>query len=144
MGDRDADLVGDVSMRVVRYEGMRPLPEGEQWGAPSFGGEYPFAAFHAPEEFTLCFEDRDGAQGLHRYYERELKEQALRRSLSLSLNLPAHMLPALTQVHSEGGARDIYRLNIAGQRALYYLRKVEGYDLATQSARCEFVRSAED
>ena len=144
VGDRDADLVGDVSMRVVRYEGMRPLPEGEQWGAPSFGGEYPFAAFHAPEEFTLCFEDRDGAQGLHRYYERELKEQALRRSLSLSLNLPAHMLPALTQVHSEGGARDIYRLNIAGQRALYYLRKVEGYDLATQSARCEFVRSAED
>lgn len=144
VGDRDSDLIGEVTMRVVRYEGMRSLPSGEQWGAPSFGGEYPFAAFHCPEEFTLCFEDRDGVQGLHRYYDRELSEQAMRRSLSLSMNLPAHMLPPLAEVDSGGGARDIYRINIAGQRATYYLQKIEGYDATTRSARCLFVRTAED
>ena len=144
VGDRDADSVGEVSMRVVRYEGMRPLPEGERWGAPSFGGEYPYAAFHSPGEFTLCFEDRDGASGLYSYYLREWLEQAMRRRLSVHLTLPAHALPPLSQVQQGGGTRLRYRLNIAGQRATYYLRKVRGYDATTRSAHCEFVRMAED
>lgn len=144
VGDRDSDLIGEVTMRVVRYEGMRALPIGEQWGAPSFGEEYPYAAFHSPEEFTLCFEDRDGVQGLHRYYDREYKEQAMRRSLSIRLNLPPCLLATLAEVHSAGGARDIYRLNIAGQRASYYLQQVEEYDVTTRSARCLFMRTAED
>ena len=144
VGDRDADSVGEVSMRVVRYEGMRPLPEGERWGAPSFGGEYPYAAFHSPGEFTLCFEERDGASGLHRYYQREWQEQAMRRRLSVHLTLPPHALPPLSQVQQGGGARLRFRINIAGQRASYYLRRVRGYDATTQSAHCEFVRMAED
>lgn len=144
VGDRDADTVGEVSMRVVRYEGLRPLPEGERWGAPSFGGEYPYAAFHSPGEFTLCFEDRDGVPGMHRHYLREWGAQALRRRLSLHLTLPAHALPTLAATEQGGGARDIYRINIAGQRASYYLQRVRGYDVATRSAQCEFVRAAED
>lgn len=144
VGDRDADTVEEVSMRVVRYEGMRALPAGERWGAPSFGKEYPFATFHAPEEFTLCFEDRDGVQGLHRYYDREWKEQSLRRRLSLSLTLPTHALPMLTDARRGGGARYRYRLCIAGQRASYYLHRITGYDASTRHIRCEMIRTAED
>lgn len=144
VGDRDADEVEQVSMRIVSYEGMRALPESERWGAPSFGGEYPLAAFHAPEQFTLCFEDRDGVQGLHRYYDREWKERSLRRRLALTLTLPPHALPMLTDASEGGGARDIYRLNVAGQRASYYLSRIAGYDTATHSARCEMIRTAED
>ena len=144
VGDRDADTVGEVSMRIVRYEGMRPLPAGERWGAPSFGEEYPFAAFHSAGEFTLCFEDRDSVQGLHRYYDREWQERSLRRSLSLSLTLPPHALPALADASQGGGARDIYRLSIAGQRASYYLHRITGYDVATRRARCQIIRTAED
>lgn len=144
VGDRDADTVGEVSMRIVRYEGMRPLPAGERWGAPSFGEEYPFAAFHSAGEFTLCFEDRDSVQGLHRYYDREWQERSLRRSLSLSLTLPPHALPALADATQGGGARDIYRLSIAGQRASYYLHRITGYDVATRRARCQIIRTAED
>ncbi len=144
VGDRDADTMEEVSMRVVRYEGMRALPTGERWGAPSFGEEYPFAAFHAPKEFTLCFEDRDGVQGLHRYYDREWQELSLRRRLSLSLTLPSHALPSLADATQGGGARDIYRLSIAGQRASYYLHRITGYDAATRRAQCEMIRTAED
>ena len=144
VGDRDADNEAEISMRVVRYEGMRALPAGERWGAPSFGEEYPYAAFHSPGEFTLCFEDRDQEQGLHRYYDREYAAQARRRSLALSLNLPAHLLASLTEVQTGGGARNTYRLRVAGQRASYYLQKIEGYDVASGTAQCLFVRRAED
>ena len=71
VGDRDGDELADTALRVVRYEGLQALPKGERWGFPSYGTSYPLAAFHLPERFTLCFEDRDSAEGLHRYYDGE-------------------------------------------------------------------------
>ena len=144
VGDRDADAKQEVAMRIVRYEGMEPLPEGESWGAPSFGAEYPLAAFHAPERFTLCFEDRDGVQGMHRYYDKQWEAEAKRRRLSLSLTLPAHALQQMCDCDEDGGARDTYRLNIGGQGANYRLSRVVSYDTATGRAQCEFVRTITD
>lgn len=145
VGDRDSDEVGSVTARIVRYEGMRPLPEGERWGYPTFGDEYPFAAFHAAGEFTLCFEDRDGAEGLHRYYDRQWQSEAVRRTLTLDLRLLPHELVATADYGSdEGSARGRYLLNLTGQRAVYRLDEVEQYDAATGVARCRMVRTDDE
>ena len=131
-------------MRIVRYEGLEPLPEEERWGAPSFGAEYPLAAFHSPERFTLCFEDRDGVQGMHHYYDKQWDAEAQRRRLSLSLTLPAHALQQMCDTDEGGGARDTYRLCTGGQAANYRLSRVVSYDTATGRAQCEFVRTITD
>lgn len=145
VGDRDADEVATVSARIVRYGGLRQLPEGERWGFPANGRSYPFAAFHAPEEFTLCFEDRDGVQGLHRHYDEQLREWSLRRRLRLTLKLSPLELQSLTEWESEeANVRSTFVLTLTGQRAKYHLEAVESYDVARGCAVCRFVRQVND
>lgn len=145
VGDRDADQVAAVATRIVRYAGMRPLPAQERWGYPSFGREYPYAAFHSPGEFTLCFEDRDSAEGLHHRYDREFETKERRCELELSLRIEPHTLRGLiTQSDREPSIRSRYRLNLTGQRATYHISAVESYDAVTQVARCRMARSTDD
>ena len=145
VGDRDADEVATVSARIVRYEGLRKLPSGEKWGFPLNDAAYPFAAFHSPDEFTLCFEDRDGVQGLHRHYDKLLRELSLRRRLRLTLRLNPTELQSLSQWESEGAnLRSTFVLKVSGQRAKYHLEAVESYDAQSHSAVCSFVRQMND
>lgn len=145
VGDRDADEVATVSARIVRYEGLRKLPSGEKWGFPLNDAAYPFAAFHSPDEFTLCFEDRDGVQGLHRHYDKLLRELSLRRRLRLTLRLDPTELQSLSQWESEGAnLRSTFVLKVSGQRAKYHLEAVESYDAQSHSAVCSFVRQMND
>ena len=145
VGDRDSDEVESVSTRIVRYEGLRALPEGEVWSFPSYAQSYPFAAFHAAGEFTLCFEDRDGEQGLHRYYDNEWRAQQLRERLTLDIRLAPHEVAEIGECGAEGpNIRSRYRLNIAGQGAEYNLAAVESYDAGRGVARCQFVRRMND
>ena len=65
------DITGPVT---EQYAGLHPLHDGERWGYPFNRDEYPLAAFHFAGDadsaaFTLCFEDRDGAEGLHTRYD---------------------------------------------------------------------------
>lgn len=145
VGDRDADEVAKVEARVVRYEGMRALPAGERWGFPSYGAEYPFAAFHAAGEFTLCFEDRDGVEGLHRHYDEQVKQTSRRRRVRLTLRLMPDELQRLGE-WSGGGAnlRSTFVLKVTGQRAKYWLEAVEGYDAKSHSAVCRLIRQTND
>lgn len=145
VGDRDADEMESVSTRIVRYEGLRELPEGEVWNFPSYAQSYPFAAFHAAGEFTLCFEDRDGVQGLHRYYDNEWQAQQLRRSLTLELRLAPYEVAGLGSYEGAGpNMRSRYYLNLSGQGATYTLAKVESYDAERGVARCRFERMLND
>ena len=145
VGDRDADEVAKVEARVVRYEGMRALPAGERWGFPSYGAEYPFAAFHAAGEFTLCFEDRDGVEGLHRHYNEQVEQTSRRRRVRFTLRLMPDELQRLGE-WSGGGAnlRSTFVLKVAGQRAKYWLEAVEGYDAKSHSAVCRLIRQTND
>lgn len=145
VGDRDADEVAKVTTRIVRYEGLRELPQGERWGFPAYGESYPFAAFHSPEEFTLCFEDRDGVQGLHRYYDDELRQRSLRRRLRLTLKLTPLELQSLGEwCSSSANLRSTFVLSLNGQRAKYHLEAVESYDVERGCAVCRFVRQTND
>ena len=145
VGDRDSDELERVTTRVVRYEGLRPLPEGEVWSFPSYAQSYPFAAFHSPGEFTLCFEERDGVQGLHRYYDNEWRAQELRHTLTLDILLSPHEVAEIGACDGDGpNVRSRYKLNIAGQGAEYNLVAVESYDAKRGVARCRFVRRMND
>ncbi|MDE5708229.1 MAG: hypothetical protein K2I32_02055 [Alistipes sp.] len=152
VGDRDAAAQDgtDFTPRIVRYTGMHPLPEGERWGYPSHEAAYPLAAFHfagddSVEPFTLCFEDRDGAVGLHRYYDRQTAQEATRERITLSLRLAPHEFAALLAPGT--GAPDIrsaFLLDTGGDTVRATLHTIESYDPEKASTRCTFTRLPED
>ncbi|MBQ1253711.1 MAG: hypothetical protein IIY05_05145 [Alistipes sp.] len=145
VGDRDADQVGAVSVRVVRYEGLLSLPDSQCWGFPTYEQRYPYVYFHMPNFRTLCFEDRDNLSGMHRYYDKELQQKSLRRRVRLTLHLSALELKSLAEWESKGAnLRSTFVLNLSGQRATYNLEAVESYDAATQRAVCRFIRTLND
>lgn len=165
VGDRDSEEQGDNVMRIVRYEGTQPLRSGEQWVFPTFGSTYPLAAFHYPagqtesdgaaiagetvaagpaEPFTLCFESRDGAEGLKTYYEEELSTLARRRRMRVGLRVNPEELQQLTDYEAaEPSRRSLFRLGL-GQKALYRLYGIEGYDASTGVAHCVMERAERD
>lgn len=144
-GDRDADDDADTAVRIVRYEGLRTLPAGERWGYPSYGTSYPSAAFHRAGEFTLCFEDRDGAAGLHRRYDAQWRTEGFRQAVNVTMALDPDELTALLDYESDGpNIRSLFRLCVDGQTALYRLRAVEGYNIARHTAECVFFRVERD
>lgn len=153
VGNRDdpvADGAESFTPRIVRYCGMHPLPPGERWGYPSSGEAYPLAAFHfagdaVQEGFTLCFEDRDGQMGLHRYYDRQTAQEALRQQVTLSLRIEPREFEALF-VPGAGGVyiSSVFRLDAGSETLLATLAKIETYDPAAASTRCVFTRLAEE
>lgn len=146
VGDRDDASGGGVNFtpRIVCWRGLRPLPEGECWSDPSGGGEYPFAAFHFAgdtdcEGFTLCFEDRDGQQGLHRYYDREESILTQRRHVTLTLRLEPHEFESLfTFCIAAPDLRSVFRIGTDEGPVRATLRRIEHYDPMAASARCTF------
>lgn len=152
VGERD-DAASDGTgfrTRIVRYCGLHPLPPGERWGYPSGRAEYPLAAFHfagddAEAPFTLCFEDRNGATGLHRYYDRQVAREATRQRITLSLRLEPHEFEALfTPGTGAPDLRSVFRLDTGAGEVRAVLHRIEAYDPETASARCTFTRLAED
>lgn len=143
-GDRDDDGADPryVAPRIVRYCGVVPLPDGERWGFPAEGGGYPLAAFHLddPERgFTLCFEDRDGQQGLHRYYDAEVEQLRRCRLLTLHLRLGPDDVEQLFRMQPFAPCvASVFSFRIGGERVRATLRTVEGYDPEAASTRCTF------
>ena len=147
VGDRDSLATSDyVEPRVVLYHGMRPLPDDERWTAYTSSSSYPYASFHsAAEGETLCFEDRDGCQGLHRYHDKELDELALRGLLRCKIYLPTAEYTSLFDPHNLScSIRSRFRLEVEGASSLYTLQSIEEYDARTSVATCLFRRTTQD
>lgn len=147
VGDRNVLADGDnVEPRVALYYGMSELPKGEYWMSPNGRDGYPLVTFHSEERgATLCFDDRDGCRGLHRYYDTELRERAMRQRLECDIRLlPMEYASLFTP--NEGGAtvRSNFRLKACGQSSLFRLESIESYDVETKIARCVFVRRLTD
>ncbi|MBR4994941.1 MAG: hypothetical protein IKY82_02640 [Alistipes sp.] len=165
IGDRDGDVHGDSEMRIVRYEGLQTLPDGEVWGFPSYGSSYPLATFHFPAQlceadgaamvggvkpagprkpFTLCFEDRDGAAGLASYYADELTTLSRRSRVRLALRISPEELSQMSDCNGAGPSRrSLFRLS-EGQSAIYRLYAIEGYDTQRGVAYCTMERVERD
>lgn len=154
VGDRDdaeADDATAFTPRIVRYAGMHNLPTGERWGYPLQEERYPLAAFHfagdaQTEGFTLCFEDRDGAEGLHRYRDTQLEADDTRQCLSLRLKILPEEFAALGRLDDTGhpSLRSCFRFRFAGGESLYTLTAIEAYNPRTGIAEALFNRLSKD
>jgi hypothetical protein len=125
---------------------MAELPSDEHWVAYSSKQSYPYAAFHSPERgSTLCFEDRDGCQGLHRHYDSELTEAVERGSLRCKIRLePVEYLSLFDLNLSTPNIRSLFRLATEGVSSLYTLYSIEEYDAKRGVATCLFRRTTRD
>lgn len=147
VGDRDAILSSDyIEPRVVLYHGMRALSDDEHWTAFTSSTSYPYAAFHsATEAETLCFEDRDGCEGLHHYYDNELEESAQRGLLRCKIYLPVADYASLFDPNNlTYSIRSRFRLEVEGSSSLYTLRAIEDYDAQRGVATVLFRRTRQD
>jgi len=137
----------NFSPKVVRYFGLKPLPSGQAWGWPTDSADhYPFAAFACTadspaEPFSLFFEDRDGVEGLHAYWDGEADCLNRSRRLTLYLKLyPQEVEELLFPSFSAGaGFRALYRLVIDGEPTLCRLEEIADYNPSAVSTRCVFV-----
>lgn len=142
VGDRDdVGQVDYVEPRVVLYNGLMELAQGEHWNSASNTHLYPHAAFHSAQSGnTLCFEDRDGCEGLHRYYDTELKEDE-RGALSCKIYIPVHEYVELFDPNNpHASIRSIFRLRVEGAESLFRLRRIDDYDPHLGVATCQFSR----
>lgn len=129
-------------LKVVRYFGTRELPAGQRWGWPSYSGEYPYAAFHSPQdEFTLCFEDRDGVKGLNKHYTREVRLWNKAKTLSAHISLPTHEVAELLDrtTRQEAISRK-FTLGWNGDSDQYTLESIENYSPEEGTAKCRFTK----
>ena len=151
-GDRD-DLTQDDSTlvpRIVRYAGLHPLPEGERWGYPSNENRYPLAAFHFAGDataagFTLCFEDRDGLEGLNRFYRRQAAREGSLERIALTLRVAPDEYENLFALGAgKADIRSVFRIETGQGVVRATLAGIESYDPDTHAMRCTFDRLPED
>ncbi len=127
VGDRDGE---DDSLyfpaKILSYRGLRSIPAGWSWGLA--GDLYPLAVFHGAGETSLCFEDRDGEQGLHRYHDRHYERIDTARSVTVRLRLTAaDVLPIIATDPAGYDLRALFRLTIDGEEGLYRLEAIEEF-----------------
>lgn len=154
VGDRDDAAVDDATAltpRIVRWMGLHDLPAGERWGYPLDEARYPLAAFHFAGDdrtagFTLCFEDRDGLEGLHRFRDARAAAEDDRQRVTLRLRIAPDEYAALFRFDGEAHPtiRSRFRFGFAGGTSLFTLRAVETYDPREGVARCTFDRLSRD
>ena len=138
------------STHIIRYAGMQPLPDGEVWGYPLNSGQYPLAGFHFAgdghsEAFSLCFEDRDGVEGLHRYYDDKFSREAECQYMTLTLRLsPLDVERLLYLQHNSASSLSSFRLVHNNEPSLFLLESLQEYSPATREAKCRFMRLTKD
>lgn len=149
-GDRDRSAGssddGDLNFapKVVRYLGMRNLPDGESWGWPSYGSQYPLVMFHSDKSdyFTLCFDDYEGQLGLNNYYKPEYEVVNNGKRVTLFLNLTPSDMEAIlypNSLHHDFRGQFVFR--IRGEKIRCRLFEVADYDPSRQkSTRCVFIK----
>ena len=145
-GDRDSLNDEGLTPRVVLYTGLVELPKGEWWASPVVRSTYPHAAFHNTElGESLAFGDGDGIEGLHRYYDTELREWAEREVVELTLHIDPDEYRALFDPSTQGATiRSLFRLSVGGHSSLFRLLSVSKYDTTHHTARCRFLRTFND
>ena len=123
---------------------MQRLPAGEHWGTGD--EEYPFAAFLCGEQgVNLCFEEREGVEGLHTYYDERLRRERDCQRLELSLRLlPIELQRLFRPDGLHPSLRTTFRFEINGERALYRLERVVRYGANEPSTECSFIRINRD
>jgi len=146
IGDRDNLTDVSFTPRIVCYAGLHTLPKSEYWGEPANRNAYPLAAFHFAGDdqtagFTLCFENRDGLQGLNRFYRQQALAEDCSQRITLSLQIAPHEYESLFT--PDNGMPDIYsvfRIDTGMGEVRSTLDTVGEYNPDTGIIRCTFNR----
>ena len=148
VGDIGADEISadlPFTPHIVCYEGLRPLPDGEWWGATTKQGSYPYAAFFDGDTINLCYEDRGGVEGLSRYYKPMLCRERDRQYVSLDLVLStAEIMDLFTVDDRNTSVRTLFRFSILGESSLFRLSKVSNWDIKSGKIHAIFERIERD
>ncbi len=137
VGDRDDVTTVDslnFSPRIVKYLGMNEDIAGENYSLP-------YISFHSPDNnFTLCFENRDGVEGLNRNYQSYVDLLQRSHLITLSLSLTALEYTNLFSHDGQSASvRDIFYFEIFGESFRTILKSIESYDALSGVARCSFL-----
>lgn len=139
MGAEENDFEVPFTPRIVCYKGMKSLPKGESWGIASRIDKYPYAAFVDEEDVNLCFEERNGIEGLCRYHLPTLLRQRDCRKITLDLYLTtAEIATLFTREGSKPSLLSKFRFNIQGESLLFRLAKIDSWDTESNIVRCTF------
>lgn len=145
IGNEEDGDGGSFTPRIVCYKGLHELPKGESWGSTSRLDKYPYAAFLDEEEINLCFEERNGIEGLNRYYLPMLLRQRDSQLVTLELYLTtAEIATLFTTDGSKPSLRSRFRFKILGESSLFRLAKIERWDTENNVVRCSFERELND
>ena len=141
VGDRGEEVSFETAFtpRIVCYKGLQELPKGETWGASYRLTEFPYASFVDEESINLCFEDRNGIEGLHRYHLPSLLRQRDCRRVTLDLRLTTAEIASLfTADGSKPSLRTRFRFNIQGVSQPFRLVGIKRWDLKSNIVQCTF------
>lgn len=142
VGDRGEENTFESSFtpRIVCYQGLRELPNGESWSsANSRLNRYPYASFVDEESVNLCFENRNGIEGLHRHHLPMLLRQRDSRRVTIDLHLTtAEIAHLFTADGTMPSLRTKFRFQINGESQLFRLVKVKRWDLKSNIVQCTF------
>ena len=103
--------------RIVRYAGMHPLPGGERWGYPSGAAGVsargvPFRGGRRRGGVHALFRGPRRTKGLHRFYDGQVRREASRERIILSLRLAPHEFEALlTPGTGAPDIRSVFRID---------------------------------
>lgn len=129
--------------KIVRYTGIKTLPEGQCWGwAALYGGiSTDRLSPYRTDPFTLCFEDRDGLPGLHTYYDGNIELYNNGKRITAYLDLtPEEVEPFMLPHSLIQDFRALFKLRINGEDVLCRLEEIVDYQpQRTGPTKCIFV-----
>ena len=133
--DGDNDLVINFDTRIVRFEGVKDLPQGESLEFPFESTKYPLISFN-----DLCFEDRDGKTGLHKYYDENITLYNKSRRITCYLHLRVTDIEPFARLYKlKEDFRAIYIIKIQEEYNHCYLESIE-FISERQASKCVFVK----
>lgn len=145
VGNEEEGIDLGFTPRIACFKGLRQLPANECWIANRAYESYPYAAFLDKEGTNLCFEERNGTEGLSRYHLPELERLTNAQLVTLDLTLStAEAVSLLTESCSAISVRNTYRIAIGDESSLYRLVKTEKWKPEKRSIRCTFERILKD
>ncbi|MBE6201478.1 MAG: hypothetical protein E7134_04745 [Rikenellaceae bacterium] len=134
----------NFATKLVYYKGVETLPIGEHLvGGVNY---YPRLVFFAPAEsaaepaVSLLVEDRNGVEGLNRYWHYRVAMLNRARRIVAHLRLFPEEVEALVGPEGlEHRLRALYKLALGGEEILCRLERIDGYNPQEPSTKCTFV-----
>ena len=145
VGEMEDGIESAFLPHIVCYKGMRPLPEGECWIVNEKLDQYPYAAFIDDQGVNLCFEPRNGVDGLQTYHLSKLLRQTEGQRVVLDLRPTiAETASILTGNGPKPSIRTMFRFKIEGESSLYRIVKIGDWNTDSGVVRCTFERVLRD